>query len=285
VIFSDYAKGLFNMHFARQLITLIHSLDKPIVVDTKPQNMAFFKGVDVVTPNLQEALAMSRRDTVQEAGPALVEYFNADVVITKSDEGISLFKKDGTQKDIATQRIDVTDVSGAGDTIVAVLALGLTTGLPLEECATIANHAGCIVVQKAETATISIAELVSAAAAHSHVDALPIVPKVWGYEKWLENNDKYCCKLLSLNKGFQCSLHYHKEKDEMFLVTAGHVRLEFGGEVMFLRPGNFVRIVPGTYHRFRGIEDSIIIEVSTHHEDADSYRLETAQEAPDGISV
>jgi D-beta-D-heptose 7-phosphate kinase/D-beta-D-heptose 1-phosphate adenosyltransferase len=284
-ILSDYAKGLFDEAFARDVIGLIRTFGKPIIVDTKPQNRFFFQSVDVVTPNLQEALAMSGRETVDEAGVALVDFFHADVVVTKGDQGMSVFKRDGTRTDVGTKSIDVTDVSGAGDTVVAVVALSLSTGMSLEDSATIANYAGGIVVQKAGTATVTIEELLSVAEPEGHVDGVPMVPKLWGYEKWLENNDKYCCKILSLNKGFQCSLHYHEQKDEMFLVTMGHVRLEVDGRVMYLRPGHFARIVPGAHHRFRGIEDSIIIEVSTHHEDVDSYRLESACEVTDSMRV
>lgn len=60
-------------------------------------------------------------------------------------------------------------------------------------------------------------------------------------------------------------------------VTNGHVRLELGGEVSYLRPGSFVRILPNTQHRFAGLQDSIIIEISTHHEEDDSYRIEESQ--------
>ena len=86
--------------------------------------------------------------------------------------------------------------------------------------------------------------------------------------------------MLSLNKGYQCSLHYHKNKDETFVITEGQVRLELGSEVLHLRPGAFIRIPPNTHHRFTGIEDSLIMEVSTHHEESDSYRLEESRKAP-----
>lgn len=110
-----------------------------------------------------------------------------------------------------------------------------------------------------------------------NIEQVTIVPKLWGYEKWLENNEKYCCKILSLNKGYQCSLHYHKNKDETFLVTEGHIRLELGGEVIDMRPGSFVRVLPNMPHRFAGLENSLIIEISTHHEEDDSYRVEVAR--------
>ena len=103
---------------------------------------------------------------------------------------------------------------------------------------------------------------------------LNVVPKIWGYEKWLENNAKYCCKLLSVNKGFQSSLHYHKIKDEMFLIIKGCIRLELQNKIIPLQEGDFIRILSNALHRFTAVENSELIEVSTHHDDEDCYRLE-----------
>jgi mannose-6-phosphate isomerase-like protein (cupin superfamily) len=101
------------------------------------------------------------------------------------------------------------------------------------------------------------------------------VPKVWGEEHWIVNRD-YCGKKLVLNQGFRCSLHYHEVKDEVFYVISGQVLLEYGDEARILRKGDHQRIAPGVVHRFWGIETAEIIEFSTHHEDDDSYRLETS---------
>jgi len=98
--------------------------------------------------------------------------------------------------------------------------------------------------------------------------------KVWGEEHWIANSDLYCGKKLLLKKGYQCSLHHHKVKDETFYVQSGLVRLELGGEVLELKPGDSVHVAPGVLHRFRGLEDSEIFEFSTHHEEEDSYRAE-----------
>lgn len=100
-----------------------------------------------------------------------------------------------------------------------------------------------------------------------------VVPKVWGEEHWIVNRD-YCGKKLILKKGHRCSLHYHKNKDEVFYVIRGRLLLELGGEELILVPGDHRRVAPGTVHRFSGLEDSEIIEFSTHHEDSDSYRVE-----------
>ena len=106
------------------------------------------------------------------------------------------------------------------------------------------------------------------------------VPKVWGHEEWIVNNDKYCGKKLVLKKSYRCSMHYHEIKDETFYISAGRVFIEteFEGKTLHrvLYPGDVVHIKIGMRHRFTGLEDSQIIEFSTHHIDEDSYRTETS---------
>src|SRR5580765_7724369 len=104
---------------------------------------------------------------------------------------------------------------------------------------------------------------------------IQIVTKEWGEERWIVNRD-YCGKLLILKKGFRCSLHYHKIKDETFYVSKGRVLMECAGKKRIMTPGDSLLIQPGMKHRFTGLEDSEIIEFSTHHEDADSYRDEVS---------
>ncbi|MBD3350829.1 MAG: cupin domain-containing protein [Candidatus Lokiarchaeota archaeon] len=105
--------------------------------------------------------------------------------------------------------------------------------------------------------------------------------KVWGWEKWLVNKD-YCGKLLYLRKGHRCSSHYHKKKDETFYIISGCVLMEQQAfPACVLTAGDIVHIPPGTNHRFTGLENSDIIEFSTHHEDSDSYR-NTESEKIDG---
>ncbi|MFX0084298.1 MAG: cupin domain-containing protein [Candidatus Hodarchaeota archaeon] len=107
---------------------------------------------------------------------------------------------------------------------------------------------------------------------------------LWGHEEWLENNELYCAKYLCLNKGYYSSLHCHLKKDETFIIMEGTVGLEIlrtfdetvkSIEYHQMKPGDAYRIKPGTFHRFNSISDkSKILEVSTHHEDSDTIRLE-----------
>ena len=99
------------------------------------------------------------------------------------------------------------------------------------------------------------------------------VKKEWGKEIWIVNRD-YCGKKLILNKGFRCSMHYHKNKDETFYILRGKVLMETGNKKQIIIPGHSILITPNTKHRFTGLEPSEIIEFSTHHEDSDSYRDE-----------
>jgi len=102
---------------------------------------------------------------------------------------------------------------------------------------------------------------------------MEIINKVWGHEEVIVNRD-YCGKKLILNKGFRCSMHYHKNKDETFYILKGKVLMEIGMQKNIMLPNDSILIKPGQKHRFTGLEDSEIIEFSTHHDDSDSYREE-----------
>ena len=107
---------------------------------------------------------------------------------------------------------------------------------------------------------------------------MKIVQKIWGHEEWLLNTEMYCGKILTLKPGFECSYHYHKEKDEGFYVLRGLVYLMLEGEDRILHLGEVQRILPGQRHKFASLEGvSKMIEFSTHHEDSDSYRETESQ--------
>ena len=100
------------------------------------------------------------------------------------------------------------------------------------------------------------------------------VNKVWGFEEILVNNEKYCAKFLNLKKGYQCSMHYHRLKDETFYVLEGTVRLELEGSTFIMYEGEQKRVYPYNKHRFTSLTKTAkILEVSTTHYDSDSYRL------------
>ena len=97
--------------------------------------------------------------------------------------------------------------------------------------------------------------------------------KDWGYEHWIANNEKYCGKILHLWKGYQCSYHYHKIKHETFYVLKGKVLMVVNSKEWVMEEGDSVVIEPGDKHRFTGLKNSEILEISTQHFEDDSYRL------------
>lgn len=106
--------------------------------------------------------------------------------------------------------------------------------------------------------------------------------KVWGIEKWIVNTDKYCGKILVIDRARRSSIHYHEKKDETFYLLKGIVLLEINdGEEEVMREDYIGEIHPETRHRFTGLEDSLIVEFSTHHEEIDSYRETESEKLSD----
>jgi mannose-6-phosphate isomerase-like protein (cupin superfamily) len=109
---------------------------------------------------------------------------------------------------------------------------------------------------------------------------ITFVPKGWGYESWICNNDKYCGKILFLKKGKQFSWHYHNVKDETFYIENGEVIVSYGWDddlnlasSAHLKPGDVFYVPTGLRHRLKAVRDTHVFEFSTHHEDSDSIRL------------
>ena len=110
--------------------------------------------------------------------------------------------------------------------------------------------------------------------------ATKVVPKRWGQELWIVNNDMYCGKILSFDQGKSCSLHCHRDKHETFYVLCGAFDIllmdlvEKKCSYVRLKEGQALEIDRHLYHAIRGLEaGNELLEVSTHHEDEDSYRM------------
>ena len=115
----------------------------------------------------------------------------------------------------------------------------------------------------------------------SSTQEIKFVPKGWGFEKWIVNNEEYCGKLLYFVKGRRCSWHYHKLKDEVFYVQSGKIlvkysdytdKLDLANEVV-LGPGDNFHVYRGLRHQMIALEDTELFEFSTQHFDSDSYRI------------
>ena len=100
---------------------------------------------------------------------------------------------------------------------------------------------------------------------------MEIIDKKWGYEEVIVNLPEYCGKFLNIKKGGRSSVHYHKNKKETFYCIKGEVMLDVGGHPFVMTEP--CTINPGTPHSFFGITDAVILEISSHHDDSDVYRL------------
>jgi D-beta-D-heptose 7-phosphate kinase/D-beta-D-heptose 1-phosphate adenosyltransferase len=161
VILSDYSKGLFS----RELVSSIAGAGV-VVADPKPGNIGIFEGVTCVAPNAAEASAatgipITDDDSLRRAGSALLDRLHCRyVVITLGERGMALFGADGESLRVPSVARTVFDVSGAGDTVVAVLTAALAVGAPVPLALQLANFAAGAVVGKLGTATASPDEIV-----------------------------------------------------------------------------------------------------------------------------
>ncbi|HUU05706.1 MAG TPA: D-glycero-beta-D-manno-heptose-7-phosphate kinase [Patescibacteria group bacterium] len=165
VIVSDYAKGTVNAEVMSLLKARAVALNIPIVVDPKPSHFDFYHNVTGVTPNLKEAEAMAGNPmaTDLDVGLALNRIrrkFKTDfALITRGGKGISAAKKNRKIFHLPAFSHEVFDVTGAGDTVVAVLTLALAAGADLREAVALANAAASIVVEKIGTSQVGLNEL------------------------------------------------------------------------------------------------------------------------------
>jgi rfaE bifunctional protein kinase chain/domain len=158
LIVSDYSKGLVTKTLAQKIISISNGYNKFIIGDTKPIHVPYFKNVSLLTPNLKEAREITGITDVKKAGKTIQKRFNCNVLITQGPQGMMLFEGNKVNH-FPVKAQEVFDVAGAGDTVVAGMALSIASGSNLEEATIIANHAAGIVVGKVGTATVSIDEL------------------------------------------------------------------------------------------------------------------------------
>lgn len=165
VVVSDYNKGVICGELMDHLRPLLKKHTIPMIVDPKPGHPEFFKGATIITPNNLETKLMSGMDIsdseslLAAATKLKTEIDSEAVLITRGEEGMALLSNDEPLFCIPTVAREVYDVTGAGDTVIATLAMGLAVGLSHKEAATLANYAAGIVVGKVGTATASTEEL------------------------------------------------------------------------------------------------------------------------------
>jgi D-beta-D-heptose 7-phosphate kinase/D-beta-D-heptose 1-phosphate adenosyltransferase len=169
IVVSDYLKGAVTKALVARLAAIARERRIPLLVDPKIPHIDYYAGATIIKPNHHEAeIATSRRirttDDAREAARAFRDRARCDgVLITRGEHGMWLLHEDREGHLPATAR-EVADVTGAGDTVIATLALALAAGADTAEAASLANHAAGVSVAKFATATVSPAELVHAVA-------------------------------------------------------------------------------------------------------------------------
>jgi rfaE bifunctional protein kinase chain/domain len=161
ILMSDYAKG--GLTHVTQMIAKARAAGKAVLVDPKGDDWERYRGATLITPNraeLREVVGQwkSEADLLARVTKLRAELDLDALLLTRSEEGMTLFSGDGILHAAAVAR-EVYDVSGAGDTVIATLAVMLGAGLPLDEAVSLANRAAGIVVAKLGTATVDYDEL------------------------------------------------------------------------------------------------------------------------------
>jgi D-beta-D-heptose 7-phosphate kinase/D-beta-D-heptose 1-phosphate adenosyltransferase len=162
VILSDYGKGTLSESAA--LIAKARAKNIPVIVDPKSNNYSMYRGASVITPNLKEFEAVvgpcSTVDCLVEKARDLLSVYQIDaLVVTRGEHGLSIIPAEGEATHIPAIVREVHDVTGAGDTVIAVLGSALASGLDLVSAATLGNLAAGIAVGKLGTVTVTVSEL------------------------------------------------------------------------------------------------------------------------------
>ncbi len=176
VVLSDYGKGLLSPSLLQDLLALCQDRGVPVFLDPKPRPAykapVFRRGITAVTPNLHEAgqlaaVTIQDEKSLALAGSKLLAFFNSRfLIVTRGKDGMTLFERAGKNRrlpasvHIPSLERQVFDRTGAGDTVIATLALGAAAGAGMHDAAVLANHAAGVVIGKLGTATLTPAELV-----------------------------------------------------------------------------------------------------------------------------
>lgn len=164
VVLSDYGKGGL-LHVA-DMIQQARALDKPVVIDPKGDDYSRYRGATLLTPNMKEFEAVvgpvsSEKDFSDKANKLRAELALEYLLVTRSEKGMSLFSKEGGQVDSPAAAIEVYDVSGAGDTVISLMALAMASDFTNQQRLDLANTVAGIVVGKVGTAVASIDEVIA----------------------------------------------------------------------------------------------------------------------------
>lgn len=165
LVISDYGKGVVNEQTLEAALATASEHGTLVCVDPKESHFSRYVGVTAITPNLKEAswavgYAMTGEEELVRGGWELRERLDAEcVIVTRGENGMSLFMKSGEYTHLPTVAREVYDVTGAGDTVVSVLGVALAAGASMVEAAVVANHAAGVVIREVGTASITVDDI------------------------------------------------------------------------------------------------------------------------------
>src|SRR5580704_13838271 len=165
VLLSDYAKGVLTARVIRNVIDAAKKLGKRVIVDPKSANLAIYRGATLLKPNAREFAEATRsradsENSISEAAQDVMQLADCEaVLVTQSERGMTLVQRNGAAIHVPGHPVKVADVSGAGDTVAAVLALALAAGADWETALRMANAAAAVAVSKKGAAIVTSAEL------------------------------------------------------------------------------------------------------------------------------
>lgn len=214
LVLSDYGKG--GAHNLQELIQAAKKAKLPVLVDPKTNDISVYQGADLITPNFKEFIAMvgecPTEQSIAEKGLALIEKFNIRaILVTRGAQGMTLIQQDTPPFHLAANAREVFDVTGAGDTVIAVAAAAIAAQLPLTQAISLANTAAGIVVGKVGTASVNVPELAAA----------------------LDQDHQPVTGVISEDKLIEELLHA-KAKGERIVMTNGCFDILHSGHVMYL---------------------------------------------------
>lgn len=216
-VISDYGKGVVTKDLFQELVSIAKEKSIPVIVDPKKKDFSFYRGASLLTPNRRELLeATGGKDTSEaeiiEAGNKAVKIADCDILVTRSEDGMTLIKKDGHVLHERAQKAEIYDVSGAGDTVVATLAASLSVGTDIQEAIRRATVAASIVVARPGTSVVSGTE----------------------FKKALQDDPLHAALIVNAKEGRDIVTQWHRH-GEKIVFTNGCFDLIHPGHIQLLR--------------------------------------------------
>lgn len=200
VVLSDYAKGVLSDRVLKEVIACARAAARPVLVDPKRKSFSAYEGATVIAPNRKELSDATGGAPCREVADAIravriaAAASNANILLTRSEDGMSYYPIEGEPVHLPTDAKQVIDVTGAGDTVIAALALGLGAKFPIPQAMRVANAAAGVAVTRAGTAIVTQEDLIRKLAESQFKEeespdfnyAVPLTQAVAQRERWRE---------------------------------------------------------------------------------------------------